>query len=128
MGIYIKLKTMSQLSWTLLDDFGHQYEIGLYHGDRSNHVLIHINKKPVVVDFNIKEAKQYSFYVGHELCEMKIEKEANQFSYSFVTNREVDTPLNLARKEQSRKYFMYIIILGLILVFSILGLTFWLLS
>lgn len=115
---------MSQLSWTLLDDFGQQYEIGLYHGDRSKHVLIHINKKPIVVDFNIKEPKQYSFYVGHELCEMKIEKESNQFSYSFVTNQDVDTPLNLARKQQSRKYFFYIIALGFVIVLMVSGITY----
>ena len=119
---------MSQLSWTLLDDFGQQYEIGLYHGDRSKHVLIYINKKPIVVDFNIKEPKQYSFYVGHELCEMKIEKESNQFSYSFVTNQDVDTPLNLARKEQSKKYFFYIIAIALLLFIAILGLSYWMLS
>lgn len=119
---------MSQLSWTLLDDFGQQFEIGLYHGDRSKHVLIHINKKPVVVDFNIKESKQYSFYVGHELCEMKIEKESNQYSYSFVINQDVDTPLNLARKEQSRKYFIYLVIIAIVIVFMIIGLSFWLMT
>ena len=119
---------MSQLSWTLLDDFGQQFEIGLYHGDRSKHVLIHINKKPVVVDFNIKESKQYSFYVGYELCEMKIQKEADQYSYSFVTNQDIDTPLNLARKEQSRKYFFFIIAITITLIISILGLSYWLMS
>ncbi len=65
---------MSQFSWTLLDDFGKRYEIGLYHGDRSKYVLIYVNKKPIVVDFSIKETKKYSFYIGHELCDMKIEK------------------------------------------------------
>lgn len=119
---------MSQLSWTLLDDFGQQYEIGLYHGDRSKHVLIHINRKPIVVDFSIKDTKQYSFYVGHELCEMKIEKNINEYSYSFVTNQDVDTPLNLARKEQSKKYFIFIIIISFLLVISILGLSYWMMT
>ena len=119
---------MSQLSWTLLDDFGHQYEIGLYHGDRSKHLLIHINKRPIVVDFNIKETKEYVFYVGHELCELKIEKEENQFIYSFVTNQEIDTPLNLARKQQSRKYFIYLIILCILIIASILGLSYWMMT
>ena len=45
---------MSQFSWTLLDDFGKRYEIGLYHGDRSKYVLIYVNKKSIVVDFSIK--------------------------------------------------------------------------
>lgn len=119
---------MSQLSWTLLDDFGQQYEIGLYHGDRSKHVLIHINRRPIVVDFNIKDTKQYSFFVGHELCEMKIEKDTDQFSYSFRTNQDANTPLNLARKEQSRKYFMFIIAIGVGLILSIVGLSYWMMT
>lgn len=116
---------MSQLSWTLLDDFGQKYEVGLYHGDRSRHILIHINKKPIVVDFAIKETKIYSFYIGNELCEMKIQKVDDQFSYSFVTNQDIDTPLNLARKEQSRKYFIFIIVLSVVLLLFILGLSYW---
>ena len=119
---------MSQLSWTLLDDFGQQYEIGLYHGDRSKHVLIHINRKPIVIDFSIKETKQYSFYIGHELCEMKIEKDIDQYSYCFNTNQNMDTPLNLARKQQSRKYFMFIIVIGVAILLSILGLSYWMMT
>lgn len=119
---------MSQLSWTLLDDFGQQYEIGLYHGDRSKHVLIHINRKPIVVDFSVKETKQYSFYVGHELCEMKIEKDTDQYYYYFNTNQNADTPLNLARKQQSRKYFMFIIVIGVAILLSILGLSYWMMT
>lgn len=119
---------MSQLSWTLLDDFGQQYEIGLYHGDRSKHVLIHINRRPVVIDFNIKDSKEYSFYVGHEWCEMKIEKVEDQYLYSFSTNKEIDTPLNIARRQQSRKYFILTIALGVILALLILGLGYWMLT
>ncbi len=119
---------MSQLSWTLLDDFGQQYEIGLYHGDRSNHVLIHINRKPIVVDFNIKDDKKYSFFVGHELCEVNIEKDTDRYLYSFITNQDIDTPLNLARKQQSRKYFMIIMAIGVGLVLSIIGLSYWLMT
>ena len=119
---------MSQLSWTLLDDFGQQYEIGLYHGDRSKHVLIHVNRKPIVVDFSVKETKKYSFYIGYELCEMKLEKKIDQFYYSFITNQNVDTPLNLARKQQSRKYFMFIIVIGVAILLSILGLSYWMMT
>jgi len=57
-----------------METFGKRYEIRFYHGDRSKHVLISVNKKPIVVDFSIKETKKYSFYTGHDLCEMKIEK------------------------------------------------------
>ena len=76
---------MSQFSWTLLDDFGKRYEIGLYHGDRSKHVLIYVNKKPIVVDFSIKETKKYSFYIGHDYARLR-SKKTGQFKYSFITN------------------------------------------
>lgn len=116
---------MSQLSWTLLDDYNQRYEIGLYHGDKSHHVLIYVNKIPVVIDFNIRETKQYSFYVGQELCELRIERYSDVYKYSFVTNKEVNTPLNLARRQQSRKYFWFIILLGLSLILIILGVSKW---
>jgi len=116
---------MSQLFWTLLDDTGQQYEVGLYHGDRSKHVLIHINRKPVVIDFNIRKDKTYSFYVGEELCEMNVIKNQNTYQYSFVTNHKINTPLNNARKRQARKYFLISMILFLVILILVLGLSYW---
>lgn len=115
---------MSQLSWTLLDDFGQKFEIGLYHGNSSRHVLIHVNRKPIVIDFNIRENKKYSFYVGYEMCELEIIKNLDNYSYSFITNRDIDTPLNKVRKEVSRKYFYFIIIMSVVIMTSILILRF----
>ncbi len=119
---------MSQFSWTLLDDFGKQYEIGLYHGGCSKHILIHVNRKLIVVDFNVEETKKYSFYVGHEFCEMKLQEDNDQFSYSFISNHDVDTSLNLARKQQSRKYFIFLIVLGIALLLFILRLSYWMIA
>ena len=119
---------MSQFSWTLLDDFGKQYEIGLYHGGCSKHILIHVNRKLIVVNFNVEETKKYSFYVGHEFCEMKLQEDNDQFSYSFISNHDVDTSLNLARKQQSRKYFIFLIVLGIALLLFILRLSYWMIA
>jgi len=58
---------------------------------------------------------------------MKIEKETDRYSYSFVTNRDIDTPLNLARKQRSRKYFFFIIAIGIAIVLLVSGLTYWML-
>jgi len=119
---------MSQFSWTLLDDFGKQYEIGLYYGVCSKYILIHVNRKLIVEDFNVEETKKYSFYVGHEFCEMKLQEDNDQFSYSFISNHDVDTPLNLARKQQSRKYFIFLIVLGIALLLFILRLSYWMIA
>ena len=115
---------MSQLSWTLLGPYGDRYDIGLYHGDRTKHVLVHVNRKPVIIDFSIRKSKKYSFYVGHELCELQIAKEDTEYSYSLKTNKNVDTPLNKLRKEQSRKYFFIAIFFAIFFVLTIITISY----
>ena len=114
---------MGQQSWTMVDDFGGIYDIGLYHGERSKHVIIHINRFPVIVEFNIKESKKYSFYAGHELCEIDLKKHQTGYSYTFEINKTSNTPLNKARHIQNRKYLIIIAILLLILICSIIWAT-----
>lgn len=116
---------MSQLNWTLVDDFDGIYEVGLYHGDKSKHVLIYVNEKPVIVDFNINETKKYSFYVGHELCDLRIVKESDTYTYSFIPNKTIATPLNQARSLQNKKYKWYIVAIVCALIFLIMIIWAW---
>ena len=74
------------------------------HGPTSGHLVVHCNSKIILIDFSILEDKTYSFFIEEELCELSIERKGDQFFYGFKTNAKVDTPLNQARKKQSRKY------------------------
>lgn len=110
---------MAQINWVFLDDFGGRHRVGLYHGDRSGHVMLHCNLKVVQIDFSVKDTKMYSFFIEDELCEVILEKlKDGSFGYEFRVNKKVDTPRNRIRRVQegqTRKY-MALIVGGLVLI------------
>ncbi len=97
---------MAQVSWIFLDDFGGKHRVGLYHGDRSGHVLVHCDARIVQVDFSVKESRVYSFFIEDELCEVSIQKEKEGFSYGFRVNKQVDTPRNRQRRATERRNWL----------------------
>jgi hypothetical protein len=94
---------MAQMNWIYLDGAGSRHKVGLYHGDRSGHVVIYCNLKVVQVDFSVKSTQVYSFFIEDEFCEIHIVKEKDgSFGYAFKVNKEVDTPRNRERKVVNR--------------------------
>jgi len=81
--------------------------------------MVYINNKITIIDFNIKEDKQYSFYLGPELFDLSLNKELSGFSYSMEKNLEAPTALNEARR-LSEKEDMELISIGGLVVSSIL--------
>lgn len=120
---------MAQVSWVYLDDFGGQHRIGLYHGDRTGHLLLHCDMRIVQVDFSVKDTCTYSFFVEDELCEVHVFKEKEGFSYEFEVNKKIDTPRNRLRKEDDRRNRKYVAIMaaGLVVVVAAVffGLRWW---
>lgn len=96
---------MPQLAWTVLTHNGKQYQLGLYHGDVSGHVVIHSEGKAIIADFSVLESRTYSFFLEDDLCEVRIEKGPGGFRYSCVINREADTPLNREIKKRDRRHW-----------------------
>jgi len=120
---------MAQVSWVYLDDFGGRHRIGLYHGDRSGHLLLHCDALIVQVDFSVKETRRYSFFVEDELCEVSVVKEPQGFSYDFQVNKKLDTPRNRLRRSDERRTRkqMALLITGLVIVVAgvVFGLRWW---
>ncbi|TNE53990.1 MAG: hypothetical protein EP344_14595 [Bacteroidetes bacterium] len=120
---------MAQVGWVFLDDFGNRNRIGLYHGDRTGHLLLHCDLRIIQVDFAVKESRTYSFFIEDELCEVHVIKEPKGFSYEFEVNKKVDTPRNRLRRKDDRRNLKYIAILvgAMVLVVSSLffGLRWW---
>ena len=117
---------MAQVGWVYLDDFGGRHRIGVYHGDRTGHLLIHCNNRIVQVDFSVKETRTYSFFVEDELCEISIVREKQGFSYDFQVNKKIDTPRNRLRRADERRNRKHIalVIVGLVLVTTLVVLGF----
>jgi hypothetical protein len=115
---------MAQLGWVYLDPHGGRHRIGLYHGEKTGHLLIHCNMRVIQVDFSVKESKSYSFFIEDELCELKVHKENGFYSYEFTTNRKVDTPLNRQRKALNRQNLKYVLWSAAALIVVIAGATY----
>lgn len=113
---------MAQMNWIFLDDRGGRHRVGLYHGDRSGHVMIHCNMRVVQIDFSVKETRTYSFFIEDELCELIIERlKDGNFGYEFRVNKTVDTPRNRIRKVQMRQDMknLWLFIGGVVVVLGV---------
>lgn len=114
---------MAQVNWIFLDDQGGRHRIGIYHGDRSGHLMIHCNMRVVQIDFSVKETKMYSFFVEDELCEVIVERlKTGNFGYEFRVNKKVDTPRNRIRRIDNRRNNkkLALFITGVVLVIAAL--------
>ncbi len=108
---------MNKFNWTYLDDTGKRHYIGLMHGAQSGNLLVYCNTNIVLIDFHVFDTANYTFFIDEELCEVAIERKGNQFYYGFKTDKEVDTPLNRARKKIEKKHLLQsLAFLGSILV------------
>ena len=96
---------MAQLNWTYVGNYGKSYQVGLFHGDRTGHLLVYCNSKIILIDFSVNKTSKYSFFIEDDLCEISIEKEANEYRYGFDINREIDTPRNRERKQTEKKHW-----------------------
>ena len=114
---------MGQFQWTVLGQTGKQYKVGIYHGDKSGHLLIYCNAKVVQVDFSVKESKDYSFFIDDEFFELEVEKKDGAFLYGLKLNTTADTPLNNLRKEKEKSDWAKSIIFAIVFILLISGLV-----
>ena len=97
--------SLAQFNWTYVSDTGRKFNVGIYHGVRSGHLLVYCNRKVVIIDFHVLETRTYPLFLDDELCELTIEKKDNQFRYGFDINRKADTPRNRQRKVVEKKHW-----------------------
>jgi hypothetical protein len=92
---------MAQHAWSITGHYGNTYKLGLFHGEKTHHVVVHCNNSVVAIDFGVKESKTYSVFLDQQLCEVSISHTGgDNFVYDCRINHDVETPLNLQRKQQ----------------------------
>ena len=112
---------MPNFHWTYVEGEGRTTKVGLFHGKKNGHVMIHCNAKVIIIDFNVRESKTYSFFINQELCEIELERKGDKFYYHFHINEEADTPLNRERKARERKFWRQaLIFMGALALFIVL--------
>lgn len=89
---------MPQMNWTYVGDSGTPYKVTLYHGPQSGHVLVVVNGKVSIIDFFVRESRNYSLMLEDELMVVEIEKGVDGYSYGFVIDEDADTQRNRDRR------------------------------
>ncbi len=111
---------MSQMTWTHIADDGSRHQVGLFHGNKTGHVLVYCNARIIVIDFNVSSSKNYSFFINDQLFDLAIEEHDGKFSYGFKSDQITDTPYNRARRKDERKRIKQVFLLGIGFVLMIL--------
>ena len=114
---------MGQFNWTVLGQTGKKYNVGIYHGNKSGHLMIYCNSKVVQVDFHVKESKTYSFFIDDEFFELEVEKKDNEFLYGLKLNTTADTPLNNLIKERDQRHWAKTILFAISFILLVSGLV-----
>ncbi len=120
---------MNQLNWTYLGDNGRNYNVGVYHGAQSGHLLVYCNNKIVLIDFSVLDDATYSFFIEDQLCELEIERQDGKFLYGFHINKTADTPRNRIRKKKEKKHLYqslgFLAVLLLMVAGLYIGVNYW---
>ena len=117
---------MSQYNWTYVGGGGRNYNVTLFHGKRTGHVLILLNAQVVQIDFGVRESKTYSFFIEDEFCQIHLERRGEEMYYFFEIDKKVDTPRNRERRKRDRRHLVQTLLFfaGLIVVASVAALIF----
>lgn len=112
---------MAQYNWLYLGDNGRQYNVGLFHGDRTGHLMVMCNSRIVLIDFSVKQSKDYSFFIDDELFELSVEGKSGNYAYNCSINEDADTPRNRIRKKQKKLDFRKTVALITIFALIVIG-------
>ncbi len=117
---------MSQSLWTYYDPSYGTQTVGVYHGDDSGNLVIYCNNKVVMVDFEVKKSKSYSFYINKCLIELKLKKQKKDKSFDHDFNRSMTSDvIQMKRKSSPIKVFFSCILflLGIVSLINMLIFT-----
>ncbi len=95
---------MNQFHWTYWDHFGRQHIVGILHGIKSGHLVIHLNSRILIIDFNVFKAKKYSFLINEEICELQIKEGDSGFKYDLGVNEEQAAERKALERKANRKF------------------------
>lgn len=118
---------MAQFVWTYVNDSGKRYQVGLYHGEQSGHLVVHCNSSVVLIDFHVLDTKIYPLFLDEDLFDLIIEKEEGRFRYGFELNKKADIPSNKERKSRDKKYWKQTLLFFGGMLLLVLGLLFFVL-
>ena len=85
--------------------------------------MLYVDTRIVLIDFSVIDSKNYSLFLGDELCDLILEKKNGKFSYGLKPNTRADTALNRLRRRKNIYYniqtmFVALVLISLVFVIS----------
>ena len=112
---------MAQNTWFYTFPNGKKYEIGIFHS-LDGHVVIYCQGEIMVIDFNVKDDKEYSFFIENKLVKIHLERNPdNSFSYQLVEEDNSLTDNYQASKPETAHVVkaMLLFVLGVLILLMI---------
>ena len=111
---------MAQESWNITDSDGFNYQIGLYHGDVSHHLLVYVNGNPIIIEFNIDSKKSFSFMIGNLLYDLHILKSKKEiYSYELKLNQKYFDDIESEKIKEKEIELLRFLIFGAVVLLVI---------
>lgn len=72
---------MPQCFWSIENPSGPSYQVGMYHGDKSGHLLLYSGKHILRIAFMVDKPLSHSFYLGETLYEFQLVSQKKAWDY-----------------------------------------------
>ena len=117
---------MPQVFWKYKNLSGTDYDINLYHGDISRHVIVYIGQEIIKIDFSVLGDKEYSFMLGEELFKLSIEYIKGKTNYTLVNVGKEQKILPFGASRTINKQRTIELIIGFVVFIIILLISYYL--
>ncbi|MBK8828826.1 MAG: hypothetical protein IPO26_19710 [Saprospiraceae bacterium] len=112
--------------WKYKNLSGTDYDINLYHGDISRHVIVYIGQEIIKIDFSVLGDKEYSFMLGEELFKLSIEYIKGKTNYTLVNVGKEQKILPFGASRTINKQRTIELIIGFVVFIIILLISYYL--
>ncbi|MFN8338668.1 MAG: hypothetical protein U0T36_06580 [Saprospiraceae bacterium] len=108
--------TMPQVFWKIDNKSGSDYDLSIYHGDQSGHLLIYSGKEILQIDFEIKSEKLYSFMLGDQLYQLHIKYRNGKPHYNLSNTSKKEKVTEWSQENFPTKHKIQALLFALVVI------------
>jgi hypothetical protein len=114
---------VAQRTWLYKTPKGTVFEIGLYHGDKSGHLLLYVGNEIVKIEFSVKDTQEYNFMIDDELFKVLV-IQGKEFDYKLYNeSQDQEIPL-IGKVGRNKQYVLMMSLVIAVLILVALGILF----
>jgi hypothetical protein len=111
---------MAQVFWRYRAMSGDSYDICLYHGEPSGHVVIYCGTEIIHIDFSVFEDHTYSFLAGDDLLELEVKYRDATPSYSLTRAADNNFVPNHTSPDRINTHTLISLIIAVVVLITVL--------